>query len=154
MRDSRLVKVALILTLAAGWAFAQRVGDAMQARRANTQVYANEIREAYEQPVGSIGTNDVVTITEVRRNHFKVRTGGGVEGFVEKRDLNRASAAANRNRAFAFEAAEVIGYLDNPTPIYIIDMDDPNADPISLDRSFREALKENIDKETMSRIAR
>ena len=154
MRDSKLVKIALILALAAGFAFAQRVGDAMQARRANTQIYANEVREAYEQPLGTIGTNDLVTITEVRKNHFKVRTGGGVEGFVEKRDVNKASAAAAKNRAFAFEAAEVIGYLDNPTPIYIIDMDDPNADPISLERSFKEALKENVDKETMERISR
>jgi hypothetical protein len=154
MRFTKLTKIALILALAAGSAFAQKVGDSMQARRANTAVYANEIREAFESAIGSIGTSDIVTISEVRRNHFRIRTASGVEGFVEKKELNKASAAASKNRAFAFEAAEVIGYLDNPTPVFILDMDDPNADPISLDRSFKDALKENVDKETMERLAR
>ncbi|MCL2218310.1 MAG: hypothetical protein FWB94_00265 [Chitinispirillia bacterium] len=154
MRNSKLVKLVLILALVAGLGFAQKAGDAMQAKKANTQIYANEVREAYESPIGSIGTNDVVTVLTVGRNHIKIRTNAGIEGFVEKRDLNKASAAAAKNRAFAFEAAEVIGYLDNPTPVYIIDMDDPNADPISLDRSFKEALKENVDKETMERLSR
>ncbi|MCL2182181.1 MAG: hypothetical protein FWB85_01760 [Chitinispirillia bacterium] len=155
MRKSNLMlKLALVLALAAGSAFAQKAGDAMQAKKANTSVYANEVREAYESPVGSIGPSDVVSVTEVKRNHLKIRTSSGIEGFVERKDLSKASNAAAKNRAFAFEAAEVVGYLDNPTPIYIIDMDDPNADPISLDRSFKEALKENVDKETMDRLAR
>jgi len=53
-----------------------------------------------------------------------------------------------------FDNAEVIGYLDNPTPVYIIDSDDPNADPINLDRSFKDALRENVDKETVERQAK
>jgi len=155
MRFSRTAKVAIILAIAAGVAVAQKVGDSMQPRRANTQMFANEIREAYESPIASLGTGDIVTISEVKRNHFRVRTGTGVEGWIEKKELNKASAAAaSKNRAFAFEAAEVVGYLDNPTPVYIIDMDDPNADPISLDRSFKDALKENVDRETVERLAR
>jgi hypothetical protein len=63
-------------------------------------------------------------------------------------------SAANRSRSFAFESAEVIGYLDSPTPVYIIDMDDPSSDQLSLDRSFKSALKENADKETMERLSR
>jgi hypothetical protein len=50
-----------------------------------------------------------------------------------------------------FDDAEVIGYLDNPTPVYIIDADNPNADPIKLDRSFADALRENVDRETIER---
>jgi hypothetical protein len=53
-----------------------------------------------------------------------------------------------------FEGADVIGYLDNPTPVFIMDIDDPNADPITLDRSFKDALKVNVDRETMERVAR
>jgi len=37
-----------------------------------------------------------------------------------------------------FEAAEIVCIMDLPTPIYIVDIDNPNADPIILDRSFRE----------------
>jgi len=154
MNLSNWTKLTLIITVtAAVSAFAQRTGDQMQPRRAGVSIYANETREAYEQPVAALGQNEVVTITEIGRQHFKVRTRAGVEGFVEKRELNRASQAAI-SQSIAFDAAEVIGYLDNPTPIYIIDMDDPNADPITLDRSFKDALKQNVDRETMERLAR
>jgi hypothetical protein len=149
----KLTLVALLLTFAATPVLAQRVNDQMVARRPNTQIFANEVREAFESAIMTIGTDDVVTITDVRSRHFRIRTANGTEGFVAKNDLNRASQA-QRSRAFAFEAADVVGYLDNPTPVYIIDMDDPNADPITLDRSFREALKENVDRETMERLAR
>ncbi len=49
----------------------------------------------------------------------------------------RAANTGNAQKSMAFEAAEVMGYLDNPTPIYIVDIDDPNADPITIDPDFR-----------------
>ncbi|MCL2183724.1 MAG: hypothetical protein FWB85_09680 [Chitinispirillia bacterium] len=45
----------------------------------------------------------------------------------------RRTNASAKNRAFEFEMAEVVGYMDNPAPIYIIDRDDPGAGPLSLD---------------------
>jgi len=83
-----------------------------------------------------------------------VRTSSGDEGYVPKNELTKISAKSSASKSMAFEAAEVMGYLDNPTPVYIVDIDDPNADPITLDRSFKDALKENVDKETMERLAR
>ena len=50
-------------------------------------------------------------------------------------------AKSSASKSMAFEAAEIVGYCDNPTPIYIVDIDDPNADPIVLDRSFKENIK-------------
>ena len=82
------------------------------------------------------------------------RTGNAAAPSSAARGSARSGgSAANRSRSFAFESAEIIGYLDNPTPVYIIDMDDPSADPLSLDRSFKDALKENADKEIMERLS-
>jgi hypothetical protein len=149
----------LIVAVAAVSVFAQRGNQQMQPKRANTGIYANETREAFEQPVATVGPNDILTVVETSRRHYLVRTATGVEGFVESGAVSAARAASGGGRSgasqsLAFEAAEVIGYLDNPTPVFIIDMDDPNADPITLDRSFREALKENVDRETVERISR
>lgn len=55
-------------------------------------------------------------------------------------------------KRYQFEDAEVLGYLDNPTPVYIIDSDNINGDPIKLDRSFAEEIKENVDRETLERL--
>ena len=107
-------------------------GRTVQPRRPDTPIFANEAREASEHPLGTIGTNDLATIIETGRNHFKVSTATGLEGWVAKSAVTVTRASAARDRAFNFESAEVIGYLDNPTPVYIIDMDDPNADPVTL----------------------
>ena len=54
-------------------------------------------------------------------------------------------------KKFMFDDAEVIGYLDNPTPVYIIDADNKDATPIKLDRSFADALRQDVDRETVER---
>jgi hypothetical protein len=55
------------------------------------------------------------------------------------------------NKLLKFDSTDVYGYLDNPAPIYIPGGDDPAAEPIRLDRSFKDALCANLDKETIDR---
>lgn len=38
--------------------------------------------------------------------------------------------------------------------MYILDVNNPESDPIKLDRSFKDALMENIDKESTERQAK
>ena len=58
------------------------------------------------------------------------------------------------NKSFRFDSTDVHGYLDNPTLTCILDSDDPSAEPIHLERSFKDALCENLDKETVDRQSR
>lgn len=113
-------------------------------------VYKNQIREVYEEPLFTVGTTDRLQVVGSKSRHYKIKTPSGQVGWIEKRSV----IATGKSKTFVFDNADVIGYLDNPTPIYIIDTDDPNADPINLNRSFKDALRENVDKETVERQAK
>jgi hypothetical protein len=110
-------------------------------------VFKNEVRELYEKPSFVVGTSDRLLVLETGKQSYKVQKGDGTAGWVEKRLV----VTTGKSKSFVFDDAEVIGYLDNPTPVYIIDADNPNADPIKLDRSFADALRENVDRETIER---
>jgi hypothetical protein len=110
-------------------------------------VYKNEVRQVYEQPAFTVGTSDRLSVVDARGDRYKVKDGSGQVGWIDKNLVS----AVGKSKTFVFDNADVVGYLDNPTPVYIMDTDDPNADPINLDRSFKDALRENVDKETVER---
>ena len=127
--------------------FAQPSADKyVSAKKEDTGLFANEVRKLNEQPIAKAGPNDRLRVVKEGRNAYQVDM-NGTTGWVQKQDV----VATGKSKTFVFDNAEVVGYLDNPTPVYIIDADDPNANPITLDRSFKDALRENVDRETVER---
>lgn len=142
----RAINIALmVILLVSTFTFAQRT-KFVQPKKNNVGIYKNETRAVNETAIVTVGVNDRLKVLKSSRNHYKVRTNEGTSGWIEKRLVAAASG-----KSFLFDDAEVIGYLDNPTPVYIIDADSKDATPIKLDRSFAEALKQNIDRETVER---
>ena len=142
----RLSKVFVILTFAVTTVVfaAERF---VTPKEDGVGIYKNQTREVYEEPIMKVGTSDMLTVISKKGRAYKVKTPDGQTGWIE----SRLVVATGKSKTFVFDNADVIGYLDNPTPVYIIDTDDPNADPINLDRSFKDALRENVDKETVER---
>lgn len=143
----RLSKWSFLLLLPASMLFAAgNTQKYVQPTKDGLGVYKNEIREVYEEPIFTANAADRLLVLQEKGRAYKVQSPSG-EGWVEKRMV----VTVGKSKTFVFDNAEVVGYLDNPTPVYIIDTDDPNADPINLDRSFKDALRENVDKETVER---
>ena len=135
----------LLVSTITFFASAQKIA---QPVKEGVKVYKSDTRQLYEEAMLTVGTSDRLQVLDSKRDMHKIKTSDGTIGWVEKKDV---SVLSGKSKTFVFDNAEVVGYLDNPTPVYIIDTDDPNADPISLDRSFKDALRENIDKETVER---
>jgi hypothetical protein len=143
----KFIPLVLIALVATG-AFAQKdTKKYVTPTKEDVGVFKNEVRELYEKPLFTVSSNDRLLILETGKQSYKIQKGDGGTGWVEKRLV----VTTGKSKSFVFDDAEVIGYLDNPTPVYIIDADNPNADPIKLDRSFADALRENVDRETIER---
>jgi len=144
MRLSNVLAIVALAAVAFGAFAAEKF---VTPTKDGTGIYKNQTREVYEEPVLTVGTTDRLTVLSKKGRHYQVKTPDGQTGWIEERLV----VATGKSKTFVFDNADVIGYLDNPTPVYIIDTDDPNADPINLDRSFKDALRENVDKETVER---
>jgi hypothetical protein len=137
----------LFITMSAAGVFSKDDQKFATPTKDEVGVYKNEVREVYEKPIATVGLNDRLTILSSSKLNYKVKSPSGEVGWIEKRLV----VMTGKSKTFVFDDAEVIGYLDNPTPVFIIDADNPNADPIKLDRSFADALRENVDRETVER---
>jgi hypothetical protein len=145
----RLCRIFLVFALSSTALWAAEAKKYVQPKESNVGVYKNQVRQVYEQPVFKVGPEDRLLILETKGDNYRVQNVDGKNGWVEKRLV----AQIGKSKSFVFDNAEVVGYLDNPTPVYILDSDDPNADRIYLDRSFKEALRDNTDLETTERQA-
>jgi len=129
---------------------AGKTGDKfVQPAKDSLAVYKNATHEASEQPVGYVNSADKLLVVGSDKINYKIELpAGGGNGWIGK---NQA-IVAGKNTTIIFNDAEVIGYLDNPTPVYIIDSDNPNADPIKLDRTFANVLTDNLDRNTVEQM--
>jgi hypothetical protein len=73
---------------------------------------------------------------------------------TEARETIQQPTVPGANQSFRYEEVEITGYTDLPGTIQVIDVGGADFNPIELTRSFREALKENVDMETVTRITR
>ena len=141
------IALGLFVAVMAAGVFAKEDQKLATPTKDEVGVYKNDVREVYEKPIATVGLSDKLSILSKSKQNYKVKTPSGDVGWVEQRLV----VLTGKSKTFVFDDAEVIGYLDNPTPVYIIDADNPNADPIKLDRSFADALRENVDRETVER---
>ena len=146
MRNFKFVIIGLLFIVVS--VFAQR--EFFVSPTADAAIYANQTRQMNEKAVENVTKGSVLRVIAERGNHYRVRTNSGNEGWIEKRLTVRNDA----RKAYTFDDVEVQGYLDNPTPIYITDVDEGSIAAIELDRSFADALKRGADKERVNRAIR
>ena len=139
----RLISIYLCLctfTLMAGERFVIPV-------RENTGVYKAKIRKLYERPLFLVGPSDRLQVIETAKDFYQVHDTNMRQGWIEKQSCVIAAA----NTRIEFEAALVEKYIDNPEPVTIFGSEEQEQTGILLNRSFKDALLENVDKELMER---
>jgi|TARA_Y100000310_G_scaffold130972_1_gene130158 hypothetical protein len=122
---------------------------------------ASAFSQEYLQPIKStvvyrtVKHKDTVVVVTVKdklvkvkekRGYYKVKILSHV-GWVDTSDVIIATG-----KHYKFGDANINGYLDDNTPIYIIDANTRPNPILKIERSFFEELKNNIDRETIERL--
>lgn len=113
-----------------------------------TSIWMSNEESINAGPLFMVSIDDRLCITDEAKGWFKIWVNGKT-GWVRRSEV----IILSRSKSYEFERAEIMAHLDNPLPIYIIDTDMKGDAPISLNRSFKENLQENTDKQTFEQLS-
>jgi hypothetical protein len=141
-----LIAICAVGLFLPAWVWAEKMTYAIPVEN-NVPVYKNQVRKLYEKPVFTMSQKSVYLVTESGKNSVKILDEEGVTGWVESGLVK----VIVDDRSFVFQPADVHGWLDYPQLTAIIDGEEQRMNPLVLVRSFAESLRDNVDKETVSR---
>ncbi len=114
----------------------------------NVPAFLNNPKISAEEPVFTVSENDWLLVMDAKGEMLKVSDLKGNIGWIDKASVKQSRVA----KSMSFEDATIFAYLDNPTPVYILDATNPFDKSIVFDRSFSKEIAENVDFETIERI--
>lgn len=68
------------------------------------------------------------------------------QGWVQKSEINYIRAAAG-DKSLTLDDVDIVGWLDNPTAVFVLDNNYEAVDGVNLNRDFKEYLVYTMDKE-------
>jgi hypothetical protein len=115
----------------------------------NAGVYQNRIRKVFETPLFSVSTQDRLLVQETKGDRYFIRDREGREGWIDK----LVCVQASRNRQIIYEPIDLRPFSSEVSTTLILGNNDQPDEMIRLDRSFKEELMSNTDKEALERQA-
>ena len=97
--------------------------------------------------VCTAGFNDELTIVKDGDTDVLVKGSCG-QGWVPKSKVEYVAALAG-DKSMKLDGVDVVGWLDNPSAVFVLEDDDMDFDGVNIDRDFKEYLQHTMDRETM-----
>ena len=97
--------------------------------------------------VCTAGFSDELRIVKDEGEYVLVKGSCG-QGWVGKGAVEYV-AKAEGDKSRSREGVDVVGWLDNPSAVFVLDADAAEFDGVNIDRNFKEYLTHTMDRETM-----
>ena len=91
--------------------------------------------------------NDELTILKDGETEVLVKGPCG-QGWVQKSKIEYVAQAAG-DKSMKLDQVDVVGWLDNPSAVFVLENDDLDLDGVNIDRDFKEYLQHTMDREQM-----
>ncbi len=149
MRKATLFVFSLLLLVGLAAAQKSKTSEVTRIKSSGANVFKNELSDPTEKST-EIGGDQDVTLLKKGKNRSMVRTQGGIRGWVDNDKLQILKVAGAGHHDLT--NVEVVGWLDNPAAVYILDNTNPDLNALPLDRSFANEIVEPKDREQVERI--
>lgn len=114
----------------------------------NLAIYKKQSWSENDAPVTTVNKGDKLEVIKTKNETYRVKTDNSKTGWV----LKSAVTPAKESKMDGFKAATVQSSNSEPTPGYVDGIDDSEpTDAIIPERSFKDNLKSNVDKESVGK---
>jgi hypothetical protein len=111
-------------------------------------IYKSESSDEGDK-VADIGTGDEVTLLKQGKARSLVKTSGNIKGWVDNNTIEKVKISSGGTHNL--KDVEVVGWLDNPSAVYILDNTNPDLNALPIDRNFNNEIVEKKDREEVER---
>ena len=119
----------------------------VQAKTDGAGLYGCATCIGHDQAIVQINQRDPLKVLDEKGNALMVQTVSGKVGWLARNEVTE-----NCGLVCQFPGMDVNAYLDNPDIGFVIDaLNAADLAPAKIDRSFADAVKENIDREALAR---
>lgn len=111
-------------------------------------IYKSEASDEGDK-IADIGTGDEVTILKQGKARSLIKTAGSIKGWVDNATVEKVKIT--NGGSHSLKDVEVVGWLDNPSAVYILDNSNPDLNALPIDRNFNNEIVEKKDREEVER---
>ncbi len=97
--------------------------------------------------VCTAGFHDEMQLLQTEDSWALVKASCG-QGWVPMGDVERVQAAAG-DKSMQLDQVDVLGWIDNPSAVFVLDNNMNDFAGVNIDRDFKEYLQHTMDREQM-----
>jgi hypothetical protein len=133
--------LTILLVFAVAFAFAQKTNK-VKSKRGDIKL---SDAAGGSKIVCEASFNDEMTIIKKQDSYTLVKASCG-QGWANNSDIETVLAGPG-DKGMKIDAVDVVGWLDNPSAIFVLEQDGGSFEGINIDRNFNDYLKNTVDRE-------
>lgn len=122
--------------------------EVTRVKSGGASLYKTEAADESNKLV-DLSAGEEVTLLKEGKARSLIKTSGNVKGWVDNGGIEKVKVAGGATHNL--KDVEVVGWLDNPSAVYILDNSNPDVNALPLDRSFSSEIVEKKDREEVER---
>jgi hypothetical protein len=133
----------VLLAFAVAFSFAQKATNKVKSKRGDLNL--TESDNSSSKVVCTAGFNDEMTVVKQGGNFTLVKASCG-QGWVANSDVERVIAGPG-DKGMNIDAVDVVGWMDNPSAVFVLEQDAGSFEGININRDFKDYLRNTVDRE-------